>query len=102
MVTLLSNANGQLYTCSQMQDYIFRGPDMEQCSLLAFVIDTWEEAYMQQEVDAVVDPSVPKHGQPAHIQVHYTADHPKWQTHCRVFHANGHNTLPRITGPWLP
>jgi len=45
MVTLLTNAKGELYTCSQMQDYVFRGKQMEHCCLLAFVTDTWEETY---------------------------------------------------------
>ena len=49
MVTLLSDNKGQLYSCSQVQDYVFRGPEMAHCCLLAFAIDTWEETYSKDE-----------------------------------------------------
>ena len=62
MVTLLSDDKGQLYSCSQVQDYVFRGPKMAHCCLLAFAIDTWEETYSNDKKKADIDMSVPKPG----------------------------------------
>ena len=67
MVTLLLNGKGELYTCSQVEDYVFRGPEMAHCSLLAFAIDTWEEVYTYDSEKVDEDPSAPKQGWPAHV-----------------------------------
>ena len=102
MITLLANAKGQLYTCSQLQDYVFRGKAMEHCCLLAFVIDTWEETYKPEAQTACEEEGTMKRGRPAHPRAHYLEDHPKSSTHRRVFRAKGHNTLPQIAGLWFP
>lgn len=81
MVTLLANAKGELYTCSQLQDYVFRGQEMERCSLLAFAIDTWEETYKYNAEKLQDEATKMKPGCPAHVHTHYLQDHPKWQTH---------------------
>ena len=52
-VTLLCNAKGELYANSQVQDYMYRGPEMERCSYLAFITDTWEERSTSSETPAV-------------------------------------------------
>ncbi|KIN94090.1 hypothetical protein M404DRAFT_35391 [Pisolithus tinctorius Marx 270] len=36
MVTLHANKSSNVYTCSQLEDYVFRGPEMDKCGLLAF------------------------------------------------------------------
>ena len=102
MVTLLVNAKGELYTCSQLQDYIFRGREMECCSLLGFVVVTWEESYAHADEKLLDEPSNSKGGWPAHVCAHYLEEHPKTQTHRRVFCAINHNMLLHVAGPWFP
>ena len=79
---------------------------MEQCSYLAFITDTWEETYKPSAKEAQEAPQVTsssRHvGRPCHVHSHYTKNHPKWETHRRVFRARNHNTLPQIAGPWFP
>ncbi|KIN94228.1 hypothetical protein M404DRAFT_35282 [Pisolithus tinctorius Marx 270] len=77
VIMLLCSRQGELYTCTQMQDYLQRGAELDDLSLLAF-------------------------GRPAHKHSPYHDDHPKAQSHHRVCRAKGHNTLPQIVGPWLP
>ena len=101
MITLLANAKGELYTCSQLQDYLYRGPEMESCSLLAFTIDTWEETYKEGEAPRE-GACENKSGRPAHIRTHYLEEHPKMWMHHRMYRAMGHSTLPQIAGPWFP
>jgi len=104
MITLLANTKGQLYACSQMQDYIFRGKEMELCSLLAFSIDTWEETFTSESDQPLqtAEATQTKAGRPAHLHAQYLQPHPKCLTHCRVLRAQNHNTLPQIAGPWFP
>ncbi|KIO04877.1 hypothetical protein M404DRAFT_25958 [Pisolithus tinctorius Marx 270] len=45
IITLFCSRRGELYTCTQMQDYLQRGLELEDLSLLSFVCDTWEEQY---------------------------------------------------------
>ena len=101
MITLLADAKGELYTCSQLQDYLYQGPEMESCCLLAFTIDTWEESYKEGEAPRE-GARENKGGQPAHICAHYLEEHPKMWTHCCVYRAMGHSMLPQIAGPWFP
>ncbi|KIO04732.1 hypothetical protein M404DRAFT_25843 [Pisolithus tinctorius Marx 270] len=101
VVTLLCSRQGELYTCTQMQDYLQHGAELDDLSLLAFVCDTWEEQYTATDVNCNQRTS-PTKGQPAHKRSPYHDDHPKAQSHCRVCRAKGHNTLPQIVGPWLP
>ena len=106
-VTLLCNSKGELYANSQVQDYIFRGPEMERCSYLAFITDTWEErSSTSSNTTAHAAPSAEsgsrRAGRPRHVRSQYTEGHPKRDTHRRVFRSQKHNTLPHIAGPWFP
>jgi len=102
MVTLFSNLDGQIYASCQLQDYVLRGPEMVNCSLLSFAIDTWEETYQYEKDKEMHRSTIPKSGRPAHVRAHYMQEHPRWRSHRRVFRAEGHNMLPRIAGPWFP
>ncbi|KIO04743.1 hypothetical protein M404DRAFT_52717, partial [Pisolithus tinctorius Marx 270] len=101
VIMLLCSRRGELYTCSQMQDYLQHGAELDNVSLLAFVCDTWEEQYTPCDKDSNQRTSHTR-GQPAHMRSPYHEDHPKAQSHRRVCRAKGHNTLPQIVGPWLP
>ena len=59
---MLSNTKGELYTCSQLQGYVFQGPEIEHCCLLAFAIDTWEESYTYDGEKPDEDLCAPKAG----------------------------------------
>ncbi|KIO14871.1 hypothetical protein M404DRAFT_118815, partial [Pisolithus tinctorius Marx 270] len=97
VVTLLCSRRGELYTCTQMQDYLQCGAELDNLLLLAFVCDTWEEQYTATDVNCNQRTS-PTKGWPAHKHTPYHDDHPKAQSH----RSKGHNTLPQIVGPWLP
>lgn len=57
MVTLQTNKRGQIYVRSQLQDYKFRGPELEGMSFIEFFIDTYEESIPANERERHVDPS---------------------------------------------
>ncbi|KAI5988485.1 hypothetical protein F5J12DRAFT_786847 [Pisolithus orientalis] len=49
VVTLLCSGQGQLYTSTQMQDYLQHSTELEELSLLTFMCDTWEECYTPKD-----------------------------------------------------
>jgi len=100
-ILLYSNRKGQLYTSSQIQDYLLRGVEMEACTFFSFIVDTWEEAFTPMKEKPNESRANPL-GRPRHERAHYLPEHPKTDSHRRVFRINGHNTLPHIQGPWFP
>ena len=101
MILLTSNRKGQLYSSSQIEDYLYRGAELEKSSFFAFVINTWEEPFSSTREHSSSGQTNRK-GRPRHERSHYLPEHPKSESHRHVFHIDGHNTLPHIQGPWFP
>lgn len=80
---------------------------MESMSFFDFVIDTYEGAINgKAEEDVDDNDNEPTHtsnrrGRPPNARVPYQAEAQK-PTRCRIFRTEGHETLPRIAGKWLP
>jgi len=93
---------------SQLEDYQYRGSDLETKPFIRFIIDTYEELIPAKERQRTPAPEPssqehqPKLGRPRHQRIRYTEDHPRAKTHWRVMRRKNHNTLPNISGPWFP
>jgi hypothetical protein len=104
--TFGSDAEGRLYTISQVQDYALRGMVFSSMSFLDFTVDTYEvrkEAgnhREQRDVDGEDDR--PRVGRPRNVRGCYLSNHPKFDSHFRIQRVDNHNYLPNIVGRWFP
>ncbi|KAG1800777.1 uncharacterized protein HD556DRAFT_1229814, partial [Suillus plorans] len=100
------DSDGKLSTHSQILDYQLRGEELEDVSILAFLINTYEERISAPKQQAISSTSeltlAAPRGRPRNPRSYYLSDHPKHSTHRRVTHCEGHNTLPNIVGAWFP
>ncbi|KAB5588280.1 Vacuolar membrane-associated protein IML1 [Ceratobasidium theobromae] len=98
-VTVERLPSGKLTYKSQLIDYQFRGHELEDYSLLSFIVDTWETNLSGGSGTGTLNS---RRGAPQHIRVKYLEDHPKANSKQRILRAHNHNALPNIVGSWLP
>ncbi|KAG9310608.1 hypothetical protein JVU11DRAFT_9174 [Chiua virens] len=112
-VTLEIGTKGHLQTrASQLDDYRFRGNELENLSYLEFVINTYEECipvemrdpeqYEQNPPQAEETRSSILGGRPPQQRSRYLLEHPRSKLYAWVIRPPGHNTLLKIVGPFFP
>ncbi|KAF8424996.1 hypothetical protein L210DRAFT_798930, partial [Boletus edulis BED1] len=94
-VTLEFGKEGGLQTrASQIEDYCFRGTELNNLSYIRFILDTYEEHVPASKRI--------QRGRPPHKRSSYMLQHPRNNTYTRVIRPPGHNTLPNFVGQFLP
>lgn len=92
--------SGTLVFRSQLTDYKLRGHELDNMSLVSFVVDTRDDSYIPTASNQPTQQAGP--GAPRHPRSSYLPEHPRSKTHQRVLRAPDHNVLPNIVGPYLP
>lgn len=96
-MTLGVDADGALYSQSQVEDYVGRGADLEQFNAMDFFVETYEEEIVKQNTPC----NKPKGCRPQ-PRIPYLASHPRHKQKVRVIQGNDHRTLPNFVGHWFP
>jgi hypothetical protein len=112
IVSLQVRQNGKLQVANYIIDYRLRGEELENYSYLEFFVETYEEKQgkaKKQRTTQVNDENDDEEkgeehtvGRLANLRSNYHEGHPKHDTHSRVVHSKGHNTLPSVVGPFFP
>lgn len=86
----------------QLRDYQYRGMDLEELSFFDFVVNTYDKAERPTEIDDNAPPTsaTQKAGRPRNMRIPYLPEGGKPNS-CRVLRTNGHETIPRFSGPWV-
>lgn len=103
-VTLEVNGNGTLYAKCQLTDYALRGRELEDFSVFAFVMDTYETKVRSADRDAERGPdsdAARRPGRPRHARSRYLDQHPCSKSKLRVMRADGHRSLVNVIGRWF-
>jgi PIF1-like helicase len=110
-------AGGGLTAKSQVQDYALRGHELEEMSLIFFLVNTYEERIPEGErhrnsdegtqttaleSDITRGPLKSARGRPKHERSHYLPSHPRSEECRRTARTAGHNVLPNIIGRYFP
>ena len=99
MILLTSNRKGQLYSSLQIEDYLYRGAELEKSSFSAFVINTWEEPFSSTREHSSSGQTNRK-GRPQHEHSHYLPEHPKSESCHRCQDAVGAKKNKILTCHW--
>ncbi|KAF8341510.1 uncharacterized protein EI90DRAFT_1746181, partial [Cantharellus anzutake] len=108
LLTLGLSPEGALVTKSQVDDYVFRGDELEDMSLLEFISDTYEEQVshkkgpISEQGDKVRNDVARHAGRPTNMRVKYHTQHPWHASRIRVVRPKNHRTIANIVGKWLP
>lgn len=99
---------GTLYLRSQLDDYRFRGDELESVNFLDYFVNTYEERISGLGSTSANDAteedgerSDQRRGRPKHTRVAYQAQHPRSTTKHRIVRPDNHRNLPDIVGPWF-
>ena len=102
---VIAMVSGVIALKDQLHEYQYRGEEMDDMSLLSFVLDTYEAKAEQQgraggdeEAGNVVQCQV---GRPPNRRVIYRQGFTR-PGRCRVYRTPGHETLPHFMGGWFP
>ena len=87
---------------SQLDDFIYRGHDLQDYNVLRFVVDTYEEKTSQAPTSDSTNEDRRGPGRPQHKRIPYLASHSRHNNATRVIRAAGHSTLPNIIGRFIP
>lgn len=93
----IAMVTGEITLKDQLHEYMFRGDEMSEMSLLSFVLDTYDA---KAEEDDGTRGNY-RTGRPPNRRVHYRQGFLK-KGRCRVFRTPGHETLPHFMGGWFP
>jgi hypothetical protein len=103
---IISMVSGVMTLKDQLHEYMFRGMEMGEMSLLTFLLDTYDtkadredEAQEQQMESGYSDPR--SSGRVRNTRVPYRQGFNK-VGRCRIYRTEGHETLPQLVGRWLP
>lgn len=102
-VEIAIDEQGRLVPRSQIEDYTYRGAQLEQYSILSFLVDTWESTV--DEKKRVPEPNEDERataGRPRNQRSRYLPEHSRHATRQRIVRTEGHNTLPNFVGRWFP
>jgi hypothetical protein len=104
---IITMVSGVMTLKDQLHEYMFRGEEMADMSLLTFLLDTYDT-----KSDQVNDDDPASHNQPSELRARTSGRIPNQRVayrqgfnrvgRCRVFRTNGHETLPQFVGRWLP
>ena len=87
----ISMGSGAITLKDQLHEYMFRGQELSDMSLLTFVLDTYDAK----------DEQLKTGGGPCNRRVQYRQGFTK-SGRCRIFRSVGHETLPHFLGSWFP
>jgi hypothetical protein len=103
---VIAMVSGVIALKDQLHEYQYRGEEMDDMSLLSFVLDTYEAkaeegGYHGRGGDASDDTAQRQIGRPPNRRVIYRQGFTK-VGRCRVYRTPGHETLPHFMGGWFP
>ena len=91
---LITMVSGVITLKDQLHEYMFRGEEMGEMSLLFFVLDTYDAKAEQTDATRGL-------GRTINRRVPYREGFSK-SGRCRVYRSSGHETLPHFMGGWFP
>jgi hypothetical protein len=105
-MALLTLVDGSVELRDQLKDYQYRGEELESMNFLDFMLETYEVAREEKEVQVVIEASLDENlhtrplGRPPSIRIPYQDVGGKGKR-CRIIRQAGHETLPRFVGRWF-
>ncbi|KAG8940013.1 hypothetical protein FRC03_005839 [Tulasnella sp. 419] len=104
MMTVLVDQGGNVVYRSQLTDYMYRGSELSEYSLLDMIVDTYEEPIKKRQRDEEEDSNGQAHYEEnlRNTRSRYEEGHPKAGVMQRVVRKPGHNNLPSFVGPYIP
>ena len=103
---IITMVSGVMTLKDQLHEYMFRGEEMVEMSLLTFLLDTYDSKADQENEEIGLhlgarNPRPRTSGRLRNPRVLYRQGYNK-AGRCRIFRTEGHETLPQFVGRWLP
>ena len=95
-------SDGRIYVRNQVDDYYYRGKELDEYSVLDFFVDTYEDVLDPEDMDESLEDTDRVPGRPKTSYALYHPSHLKSNERLRKIRQRGHRNLPNFVGRYFP